>query len=559
MRRNVRDIARLTRRRFLVAGAGVVAVAAGIGVARDPIRDLLRDDPASEMPPKGDFPPPRRIRDCSAPANRVVAENCRPGSEGWRMTRVDGRIEGFFDLPSVGRGEEATIRVGCEDPEYRIEIYRSGYYEGARGRLVERTASIAADPQPEPRRHEPTGVVSAANWTVSARFDTSDWPSGVYLAKLVSSGGSEGQAILVVREDDRPADALLFISDTTYQAYNYWGDYSLYAGDDGSPRAVRVSYDRPYINVRVDQADWYLRNELPLVSWLEGEGYDVTYAAASDAHRRPERLGRRRAWLSGAHNEYASDEMRDAFERRRDEGVGLAFFGANSFYWRVRFEPDPWSGEPDRVMVCYKSSEETPTTLGPGPVEDPVSRTSLWRDPRGPDRPENALIGVMYAGQDLVANHPLVVPGRTFHDDPLWRGADGAGAAGAQPVAIGQELVGWEWDAVADNGQTPAGLRRLSATPVEGTVMDARGGLSTGSAVANAATYTAPSGAVVFASGSNLFTWGLDDYGFRLYSGGHPQGEPDQRIQQLVTNALAAMGCRPGSPAVDLRTPDASA
>ena len=126
-------------------------------------------------------------------------------------------------------------------------------------------------------------------------------------------------------------------------------------------------------------------------------------------------------------------------------------------------------------------------------------------------------------------------------------------------MAIGKELVGWEWDAVADNGHTPPGLRRLGATPVEGTVMDATGRLSTGSAVASAATYTARSGATVFASGSNLFTWGLDDYGFRLYSGGHPQGEPDQRVRQLVTNALAAMGCRPGSPAVDLRTPGAPA
>jgi hypothetical protein len=541
-------MARLTRRRFLVAGAGVVAVAAGLAAAKDPIRDLLRDEPPRELPSKGEFPPPRRIRDCSAPANPVVAENCRPGAQGWRMTQVDGRIEGFFAHPSVGRGEEAAIRVRCADPRFRIEIYRSGYYDGARGRLVERTAEFASRTQPEPHTHAPTGLVSASNWSVSHRFDTSGWPSGVYLAKLVSSGGSQGQAILVVREDDRRADALVFISDTTYQAYNYWGDYSLYAGDDGSPRAVRVSYDRPHINVRVNQADWYLRAELPLVSWLEAEGYDVTYAAASDAHRRPDDLGRRRAWLSGSHSEYASDEMRAAFERRRDEGVGLAFFGANSFYWRVRFEPDPWSGEPDRVMVCYKSIEESLTTLGPGPVEDPVSRTSLWRDPSGPNRPENALIGVMYAGQDLAGNHPFVVPADIGRDEPLWRHA----GLGAGPTSIGAELIGWEWDGVADNGHTPAGLRRLSATPVEGDVMDTAGRITRGAAVASAATYTAASGAIVFAAGTILFSWGLDDFGFRLYSGGHPQGEPDLRIQQLTTNALTAMGCRPGSPAADL-------
>lgn len=546
-------MARLTRRGFLVAGAGAVALAGGLAVARDPLRDLVRGGGTpGEMAVKGDFPPPARRRDCADPANPVVAENCRPGSEGWRMTQVNGRIEGFFHRPSVARGEQALLRVRCDDPRFRVEVYRSGYYEGARGRLVHRSEALAAQDQPAPRRDERTGLVSAAGWSVSARLDTSDWPSGVYLARLIGSSGSEGQAIVVVREDDRRADALLFISDTTYQAYNYWGDYSLYAGGDGSPRAVRVSYDRPHINVRVDQADWYLRNELPLVSWLEGEGYDVTYAVASDAHRMPDALGARRAWLSGAHNEYVSDEMFDAFERRRDEGVGLAFFGANSFYWRVRFEPDPWSGEPDRVMVCYKSSESSPTTLGPGPVEDPVSRTTLWRDPRGPDRPENSLLGVMYAGQDLARNYPLVVPAAISTREPLWRGTDLAAARPGTSAAIGREIVGWEWDAVTDNGRTPAGLRRLSETPVEGDLIGPDGTPGEGAAVQSTVTYTAPSGATVFAAGSNLFTWGLDQFGFRLYSGGRPQGEPDVRIQRLTANALAAMGCRPGSPAIEL-------
>jgi len=49
-----------------------------------------------------------------------------------------------------------------------------------------------------------------------------------------------------------------------------------------------------------------------------------------------------------------------------------------------------------------------------------------------------------------------------------------------------------------------------------------------------------------------LFSWGLDELGLRLYSGGHPQGEPDDRVRQLMTNVLVEMGCRPGTPAVNL-------
>ena len=357
--------------------------------------------------------------------------------------RADGRVEGFFAQTSVERGEQAVLKVRCDDPEYRVEVYRSGYYGDTGGRLVEKIGPRTATPQPDARRDERTGLVSAAGWSESVRFDTSGWPSGVYLARLIGSGGSDGQALLVVRDRTRAADALVIIPDTTYQAYNYWGDYSFYAGDDGSPRAVRVSFDRPYINVTVDQADWYLRCELPLVRWLEAEGYDVTYAAASDLHRGVE-LGARGAWISCGHSEYWSDEMRAAFEGARDRGVHLAFFGANSGYWRVRFEADPWSKEPDRVMVCYKMTEESPTTLGTDRVVDPVSRTTLWRDPAGPDRPENALIGIMYVGQDLTGDYPVVVPAQMAARPPLGgRGPDAGGEgqhldrAGAGRLGVG--------------------------------------------------------------------------------------------------------------------------
>jgi hypothetical protein len=543
----VRDMARLTRRAFLAAGAGALVVAAGAVAARDPIRDLFHDEPPLEKDPKGDYAPPRRIRDCGNPPNAIVAENCRPGSMGWTLQKVDGRVEGFFTRPSVDRGQELVLKVASEDPQVRVEVYRSGYYGGLGGRLVE-VRTIRARPQPTPHRHEPTGLVSASSWAVSARFDTTDWPSGAYLAKLAGSSGSEGQAIAVVREDERASDALVLIPDTTYQAYNYWGDYSLYAGADGSPRAVRVSYDRPFINVRANQADWFMRADMPLVRWLEGEGYDVTYAAASDVHRGP--FGRHRAVIWSGHSEYWSDEMRDATERARDAGTNLAFMGANTAYWRVRFEPDPWSGEPDRVMVCYKGCEVSPTTLGQGPVEDPVTPTTMWRDPKGPNRPENALVGVMYVGQDLSRNYPFVVPADMAADDPLWRHTDLGEASGA--TTIGQELVGWEWDSVVDNGLTPAGLRRLSATPVSGDILTGTGPTITGSATASAASYRARSGALVFSTGSMLFSWGLDELGLRLYAGGRPQGEPDERIRQLVTNVLVSMRCRPGSPAVNL-------
>ena len=534
---------RLTRRGFVLGAAGVtLALPTGYVAARK----LRHHGGTIDPDPKGDFPAPPRQASCAEPGNAIVAENCRAGTPGWRLSRVDGQIEGLFDASSVNRGQEIALRVRCADPEYHVEVYRTGYYDDVGARLVARTASRRATAQPDVRTDARTGLTSASGWSVSERFDTTSWPTGVYLAKLVSSGGSDDHAIVVVRDDDTPSDLLVLVSDTTFLAYNYWGGPSLYSGGPDDPRAVRVSFDRPYGNVRVNQADWYLRADHCVARFLESDGYDVSYAAVSDLHTGAD-LGKRQAWVSGIHNEYWSMEMRRAFEAARDRGTGLVFMGSNTGYWRTRFEPDPWTDQPNRVMVCFKESELSLTTLGAGPTSDPVAPTGLWRDPNGSNEPENAVVGVMYAGQNLRGYSSLVVPAAAAAD-PLWRDA-GLKGEGAR---IGRELVGWEWDAVFDNGHSPKSLRMIAETPVNGQLMSAVGKPGEGDATAAVTAYTAASGAHVFSTGSNLFAWGLDREGRRAYDPGKPQGEPDRRIRQLMTNVLGQMGCTPRSPADDL-------
>jgi len=534
----------LTRRRFfVVAGAAVLAVPAGLYAGRR----ILREPTNLDREPKGVFPEPERVVDCARPANPVVAENCRAGSTDWRLTRLGPGMEGFFGPGAVDRGQDATLFVRTRDPEYRVRVFRTGSYRGAGARQVAEAGPRAAQTQPEPRRVARTGYTSAANWSASMRFDTSEWPSGVYLARMTGSSGEEDHAILVVREPERAADAVVLLSDTTFQAYNQWGGASLYSGGEERPRAVEVSLDRPFGNGAISQADWYLCAEFPLVKWLEGEGYDVTYALASDVGSRP--LGTRGAWIWGSHSEYWSQGMRDATERARDAGVHQAVFGANTCYWRVRFIPDPFTGDEGRRMVCYKSNEDSVSTVASGRVEDPVSPTGMWRDPGGADDPENALLGIMYVGQDLRRNYPLQVTSALAAGSAAWRGVD----LGGDTVDIGQELVGWEWDSIVDNGRTPSGIERLAATPVGGDLMSATGVPGTGDATQVTSRYRHPGGAWVFATGSILWSWGLDASARRAYSPGKPQGEPDVRIRQLTANVLRDMGMRPGSRAVDLK------
>ena len=53
----------------------------------------------------------------------------------------------------------------------------------------------------------------------------------------------------------------------------------------GSPRAVKVSFDRPYPG---DGASHLFIDDAPIIYWTESRGYDVKYATNIDLHGRPE-------------------------------------------------------------------------------------------------------------------------------------------------------------------------------------------------------------------------------------------------------------------------------
>ena len=46
-----------------------------------------------------------------------------------------------------------------------------------------------------------------------------------------------------------------------------------------------------------------------------------------------------KGFLSVGHDEYWSKAMLDNVTAARDAGVNLGFFGSNTAYWQVRFEP----------------------------------------------------------------------------------------------------------------------------------------------------------------------------------------------------------------------------
>jgi hypothetical protein len=485
---------------------------------------------------------------CENPANPIVAENCQPGTTDWSVETIGG-IEGYASATSVNKGESLTFFVNTSAPRFDLYIYRSGYYDGMGGRLIQAVPDLEGRAQPACYYEFDTGLTSCGQWTPSYELTIPDeWVSGVYIAKMVrQDDGGQNFMIFVVRDDDRDSAILYQQSVTTYHAYNYYGGKSLYNNTDvwnacmtvsEQTRAVKVSLNRPYL-APMTEPNMYFHVEYPMVYWLEQQGYDVAYSTNMDTHRsgKPgehnELLDHQMFMISG-HDEYWSQEMRDAITAARDAGVHIGSFSSNTGYWRVRFEPDPQTGEPDSVMVGYKSTQS-------GPPDPSGHATGTFRDPEGANAPENALLGTMYVGDNINLFFPLQISAEEAQD-AIYRNTGLQGIPEGSEVQIGSRLLGWEWDGIVDNGLTPDNLTVLASTSLYGNkLMDAGReytGVQPNEAIVSR--YEAPSGALVFSTGTNQWSWGLAIV------------EPNPVIQQVTYNLLADMGIQPATPAESL-------
>src|SRR5215217_5138080 len=196
---------------------------------------------------------PASAAPCDAPiTNPIACENTKPGNPAseWDVTGSgSASIQGYATSIGVDQGTTVSFKVSTNATDYRLDIYRLGYYGGAGARKVTTVQPSAPLPQNQPNcaQTSATGLIDCGNWAVSASWAVpADAVSGIYLAKLVREDGTAGSSHIafVVRDDDGRSDVLFQTSDTTWQAYNRYGGNSLYTGSpDG--RAYKVSYNRP--------------------------------------------------------------------------------------------------------------------------------------------------------------------------------------------------------------------------------------------------------------------------------------------------------------------------
>jgi hypothetical protein len=463
--------------------------------------------------------------------NPVAAENTCPGTTSWQMDLPAGpknAIAGFVTPNSVVQGETIRLYVTTTAPTYWFEIYRLGWYQGYGGRLLYRSPQLVGTVQPVPIVDPSTRMVSAANWLNPVLIHVpASWVSGVYIVKLLSSDGYlsyQSYAPFVVRDDASRVRIQIVIPFLTYQAYNAWGGYSLYDGDDGqgeavsANRAYAVSFDRPYD--RADGLGDLPRWDLNTLRWFERRGYDVTYTADVDLAVAPASLLRRQLIVISGHAEYWSTAMRAAIVAAQDAGVSLAFLGADDLYWHVRLQASALGS--DRVVVCYRDA-----SLDPLALTDPGEATVRWRDP--PDNlPEGAIMGAMYGGIYRGALPLTFTAGAT----PLLAGT-GLHAGSKIPGLIGTEV-----DAVYRPARTSLSLWTtvLATTYISGHYTSQNQCSACGNWAATTLSTTA-NGARVFDAGTLQFAAGLDTAGFGPAPPVH--ASVLQPFQQFMMNLLA--------------------
>jgi hypothetical protein len=473
-------------------------------------------------------PPVTRTTPNPAVAGNIRAQNALPGDPHWRITDPAHlyQLQGFADRTDVRPGAPFRLFVSTTAASFRVLAFRMGWYDGDLARLVW-TSPVTPGHYRPAAKIVPPGSMAVAPWPPSLTVPTGDWPPGSYLLRLDASTGVQSYVPITIRSPSVAGRVVLVSAVTSYQAYNGWGQYSLYGGPGGSfaSRGRRVTFDRPLSYS--DGAGAYFQLELPLVALAERLGLSLAYLTSIDLDLYPNVLDGARAVISEAHDEYWSAAMRATVTRARDQGVNVAFFGANAIFRKIRFESSPLG--PDRIEVNYKIATEDPLY-----GRDNALVTGNWPTPPDAD-PESSLVGQSYVCS-FARNVPMIV---TDPGNWIWAGS-GVYRGEALPGLEGPEV-----DQVNPAEPTPRPIEVLAQSPV------GCGALLTYSDVTY---YVAASGAGVFDSGTEDWICALPDAAGCPASG---VGQPAVRraIQAATANILTAFAAGPAGrahPARDL-------
>ena len=419
-----------------------------------------------------------------ATGNSVRAENAQPGTTSWFIdTPRQDEISGYFGDVSYLPGDSATLYVDSNGDPFSYTVYRMGYYQGLGGRRMTSGTVSENAVQPLPAVSEDYiggAKLLTTGWQASTVIPLgTSWVSGYYLVKLHDDvNGGESYANFTLRSAT-PAPVVINLSTNTWQAYNRWGDVSLYRDARVTPPLTsipgvphQVTFLRPY------RDDWgagmFFMYDRPLVEWAESHGYPVSYSTDEDLRHAREAGPQTKLVIFSGHEEYYSMADREELLRLTARGVNEAFFGGNAWAWQARFN------DTTQVMSVWRKKSLDPAT-------NPLKKAVRWEDV---GLPQNALTGTM-------ATWGTQTGPQAAYATTSWPW-NGAGVVSGEDLG---PLEGDEWDGITVNSALAPNLLMLSRTAFTGMP-----GVPANQAMT---LWQKTPSAFVFAAGQTGFNWNL--------------------------------------------------
>jgi hypothetical protein len=427
----------------------------------------------------------------SASAAAAGAGPVRAHRIATQSPQYDQSFAAFASSPSVAAGDRIRIQARA-DSVVDVGVYRiDGATNGRLGTLIAQSdrvpASGAADGSPSTWPVVSDHAVSAA------------WASGLYVAVVSDHRNPDRRrfAPFVVRSTEAKHRIVVGVPFATYHAYNAWGGASLYPFNSPDGVASDLPIARPFDVF--DGAGFLFYGDWQLAQWLDREGYSAAFVTSYDLHRDPGCLDGANVFVSAFHDEYWSSPMRANLESFIAAGGNAMFLGANSIYWRVRFD--------DQTMTCHKASDRD---------DDPhPDITATWRsDLIG--QPEHLILGSQY--EDYVFPYGTGFDWTVSSADH-WI-YEGTGLVNGATLP---GLIGYEWDRAP--AELATGTRLLSHTDFTTDAGELRRH--------NATERVHPGGGTVINVGTTYWPRFLTgDEAFRA----------DVHVQQMTRNMLRQLG-----------------
>lgn len=380
--------------------------------------------------------------------------------------------EPIFAYParaSLAAGEDLVLHVRAGGGAIDVMLARSGA----------RLEPVLVKPRSLPER--------SGTWPAYGISLPPEVRPGAYVARVVARGepceplldARHGAAFFVVRPR-QPAPILVNVPLFTYHAYSVGPNdpdgaeaagASLYTGGKrvslarpGGGTGGRV-WDERNVDVydRASPRQTWAHWDAKAVAWLERAGFAYDACTDLDLHEDDAILQDRTILLCFGHHEYWTDAMRARVERFVASGGNVAFFGANSLWFRSAY--DAGTGTLGRAGAWPQSeSALTGVSYGRG--------GGWWQGARPP-----AGLTVTDAAHWIFADTGLR-DGDTFGADDRLAGyeCDGFDATATAPgaVELARADLGAQWGDPQTNGEVFAGGRAsLTIAQPGGTVLSA--------------------------------------------------------------------------------------